>query len=204
MDVVQWWNDYLGWRVAAMRERYFQDFVYIHINKTGGTSVENLLGVRLEHKTALEKLRELGENRWRSKFTFTVIRNPWDKVVSHYHYRVMTNRTGLGDRPIEFGEWVRRSYRDRDPEYHDEPRFFMPQIDWITDEDGRILIDFIARFETLAEDLEVVRQRLDLSRQLPHEKRSRRGDYRDYYDDETRAIVGDAFATDIERFGYEF
>lgn len=204
MGIAQWWNDYVMWRMAAVQERYFRDFVYIHINKTGGTSVESLLRVPLEHKTALEKIQELGEARWRSKFTFTVIRNPWDKVVSHYHYRVMTNRTGLGERPIDFSEWVRRAYRDRESEYLDDPRFFMPQLDWITDGEGRILIDFIVRFENLQEDFEVVRQRLKLNQSLPHKKQSRRGDYRDYYDDESKAIVRDCFSPDIERFGYEF
>src|SRR5438477_13059262 len=100
---------------AAFKERYFQDFVFIHINKTDGSSIEKALGVRHEHRTALEKRAQLGEKFWVKKFKFAVVRNPWDKVVSHYHYRVQTNQTVLGANPMGFPEWVRRAYGNQDP-----------------------------------------------------------------------------------------
>src|SRR5262245_17967825 len=133
-------------RTRLIHERYFRSFVFIHINRTGGSSIEKALGVHLQHRTAREKREELGENFWRKKFSFTVVRNPWDKVVSHYHYRVMTNQTNLGVRSIGFNEWVKRAYGSNDPEYYNNPKMFMPQLDWIVDLDGKILVDFIARF----------------------------------------------------------
>ena len=81
---------------------------------------------------------------------------------------------------------------------------FMPQLDWITDEAGKVLVDFVGRFENLAEDFAQVCERLDRDAELPHLKKSQRTSYRDYYDEKTKAIVQDWFARDIEHFAYRF
>lgn len=188
-----------------LRHRHFDDFVFIHINKTGGSSVETALRLSLEHKTAREKIAELGRREWERRFTFTIVRNPWDKVVSHYHYRVQTNQTALGTDPIPFDEWVLRAYGERDPRYHDQPRMFMPQLDWIADEDGVVLVDHICRFESLADDVAEATAQFRQPVVLPHVKRSPgRGHYHDHYTDAARAVVAERFAADIERFGYTF
>jgi len=70
--------------IQSIKYRHFDRFVFIHINKTGGSSIEKALNIPLEHKTALEKISEIGHINWTMKHSFTVIRNPWDKVVSHY------------------------------------------------------------------------------------------------------------------------
>jgi hypothetical protein len=191
-------------RYARWRSDRFDDFVFIHINKTGGSSIEKVLSLPFEHKTALEKIAEMGRNRWDRRFSFAVVRNPWDKVVSHYAYRVQTNQTGLKDRPLEFGEWVRRAYGDRDPAYYDNARMFMPQTDWITDTQGTLLVNTVCRFETLSTDFGEVCARIGRRVVLLHEKASRHGHYRQYYDEQTRALIGDRFRSDLDNFGYEF
>ena len=81
---------------------------------------------------------------------------------------------------------------------------FMPELDWITDHSGTMLVDFVARFENLQRDMEVVRRKTAKSFTLQHLNKSERGPYRDYYDDVTRAIVDHWFARDIEAFQYRF
>ena len=182
------------------------EFVFVHINKNGGSSIERALGLRIEHKTALEKIGEIGREAWDARFTFAFVRNPWDRVVSHYRYRVKTNQTGLGEGGVGFAEWVALAYGARDPRYCDHPKMFMPQSDWITDASGNVLVQFVGRFESLPADFEHVKQRLGIAAELPHVKASTRGPYRDYYEDqpEARRIVAQAFAADIQRFEYSF
>lgn len=191
-------------RAVSLRQRYFDDFVFIHINKTGGSSVEKALKLNFEHKTALEKIAELGRARWDKRFSFTFVRNPWEKVVSHYHYRVKTDQTNLASGRIGFGEWVKLTYGGRHPSYYDHPKMFMPQLDWISDADGRILVDFVGRFERLEEDFKEICQRLGARAELPHLKSSGHGGYRQYYDEDTARIVAEWFRRDVDRFGYEF
>lgn len=190
--------------VWRWKHNQFDSIVFIHINKTGGSSVASSLSLPHEHKTALEKIAELGESRWNSKYTFTIVRNPWDKVVSHYHYRVKTNKTGLNDKPIGFRQWVELSYRNKDPAYYDNPKMFMPQIDWISDAEGQILVDKVCFFETLEKDFNNLCYQLGVTAPLPHLKASNRSHYRDYYDKRTAKIVAQWFAADLEIFGYTF
>jgi len=180
------------------------EFIFIHINKTGGSSVEKALGCRAEHKTALEKRTELGKEAWRKLFSFAFVRNPWDRVASHYYYRVMTNQTELGKNTITFNEWVKLAYGENAPQYYDKPKMFMPQWNWLINKKGKILVDFIGRFENLEADFAQVCSRLNRQADLPHLKKSERGDYRQYYNEASIEIVGKWFKTDIENLGYKF
>lgn len=191
-------------KARRFKNRHWPRYVFIHINKTGGSSIEHALSLCFEHKTARQKRAELGERRWREAFKFSFVRNPWDKVASHYFYRVKTNQTGLGDNPIPFNEWVELAYGRRDPRYHDKPRMFMPQSEWLCDEEGRLMVDFVGHFENLESDFAVVCDRIGVNASLPHLKRSGNHDYRRLYDDHTRDIVARVFASDLERFGYSF
>jgi chondroitin 4-sulfotransferase 11 len=189
---------------ARLYTKYVSDVLFVHINKTGGTSIERALGLPFQHRTALE-LRELvGPARWAERFSFAFVRNPWDKVASHYHFRVQTNQTGLRAIPIQFNEWVRLTYGTQCVPYYDQPKMFMPQTDWISDDSGEIIVDFVGRFERLEEDFDAVCQRIGRWAPLPHLKRSSRGDYRSLYDDESVEIVARWFTKDIQNFGYEF
>jgi hypothetical protein len=197
-------ND-LRYYTEEFRTRYLLNFVFIHINKTGGSSVERALGLPFRHDTALEIRERIGERRWAKRFSFTIVRNPWDKVASHYHYRVQTDQTGLKGDPIGFNEWVELAYGERDPRYHDKPKMFLPQSDWVCDEQGRIIVDFIGRFESLPADFGTICERIGRRAELPHLKKSRQGsDYRKAYSDESAEIVARYFARDLENFGYTF
>ncbi len=188
----------------TLRERHLRSYVFIHINKTGGSSIEKALGIGLDHSTALEKYQQLGAKAWNGKFTFTMVRNPWDKVVSHYHYRVRTNQTGLAEHTLPFSEWLQRCYVDRDPRYYDQPRMFMPQRQWLVNENDELMVEFIGRFENLEQDFATICQRLGVNATLGHAKPSSRGSYRQYYDADSEALIREHFAEDLQLFGYEF
>ena len=82
-------------KTVVLRYRYLDPFVFIHINKTGGTSVSKALNIPLEHKTAIQFIDEMGQAAWDRKLSFVTVRNPWDKVVSHYHHRLQSDHTDL-------------------------------------------------------------------------------------------------------------
>ena len=190
---------------ARFWSRYLTNALFVHINKTAGSSIERALGMPFQHRTALEFIDLVGPERWDRCFTFAFVRNPWERVLSHYRYRVKTNQTGLGTVQISFGEWVRRTYGDQDPRYWDQPRMFMAQSNWLCDATGDVLVDFVGRFERLERDFAEVCRRLGRKTELPHLKPSGpRNHYAAHYDAESRAIVADRFAKDIERFGYCF
>ena len=75
--------------------------------------------------------------------------------------------------------------------------------------DGRVAVDRVLRYESLASELEAVWSELGLpgSPDLPHAKagsRPRGPSYRSYYDDTSRDRVADLFAAPIAELGYQF
>ncbi len=78
------------------------------------------------------------------------------------------------------------------------------QTSCLVDENGKLLVDFVGKFENLDEDFRSICQKVGISARLPHINKSKRTDYRDYYDSETRDLTAQLYAEDIERFGYTF
>ncbi|MEM8610310.1 MAG: sulfotransferase family 2 domain-containing protein, partial [Myxococcota bacterium] len=113
-------------------------------------------------------------------------------------------QTGLADTEMGFQTWLRQTLQDQDQAFYDKPRMFMPQRDWIADNDGQLLVDYTMRFENLHQSFEEVARRLGKDVQLPHLKKSKRRDYRTYYDTATIELIADFYAVDLDAFGYAF
>jgi len=181
-------------------------FVFIHINKTGGTSVAKAIGLpRKRHLHVKEVISIIGEKEFNKAFVFCVVRNPWDKVVSHYNYRVKTNQTNMADNHISFKEWVKQTYGDnKNPFYYDNPKMFATQSNWLKDSNGIIRVNNILKFESLNNDFQNIAKSLGIQNKLPHLNATKKEHYTKYYDKETVEIVRNWFNEDIERFNYDF
>ena len=187
--------------------------IFIHIQKTGGTSVERVLlradnsavtGMRegRRHLWARDVREMVGEDAWRTHYKFAFVRNPWDRLVSWYQMCI--------DAPTnDFMRYV----HTHAPTFHDfltktttgvAERTTWNQVDYVSDEQGRLIVDFVGRFETLERDYAAVAARLGVQPDLPHANRSVHEDYRTYYTPETAELVRQRFSRDIEMFGYEF
>jgi hypothetical protein len=173
----------------------------VHPYKTGGTSIRWALGITGPvHETAPEIVARVGAPAWDEAFTFTVVRNPFDRMVSWYEYSRRKKRYGA--QGLTFAEYVRAALRERrDGVYNG--RFFMPQREWVMDGDAPI-VQYVGRFENLPESFAAICRAVGVSAALPHANRTRHGHYRDYYDAQTRRIVEDYYFWDLESFGYGF
>ena len=203
-----WVADMTPSKVLEGYTRRKGDFLFVWINKTAGVSVALALGINKDlynHYTAMELREIVGATAFGNMFKFCFVRNPWDKVFSEFRFRIWTNQNELTS-DASFAQWVRSTYVEQDPRYHDWPKMFLPQLEWITDEEGHIAVDFVGRFENLQHDFNRICNSIGMERiALPHENKSRETNrYRKFYDDETRSIVEKVFKADIEYFGYEF
>jgi len=132
---------------------------------------------------------------------FTFCRNPFDRMVSNYS---MFTKTDFRIKQIQqfhsnpgklsFPEFVKLTCQYTN--HH-----WLPQYDFIHGYE----IDYIGRFENLQEDFKIMCDKAGIPREkLPHHNKSKHKHYTEYYDDETRAIVAEKYAKDIEYFGYKF
>jgi hypothetical protein len=144
------------------------------------------------HMKAAEARALVDDKVWRSYFKFAFDRNPWDRQVSFYHHRYRNEKA-----PPSFACFM-----------HDDARARIDNYD-IYSIDGGVAVDFVGRYESLEEDLKTVLDRvgLCLKTELPRAKATFRRTnlpYRNYYDDDTRAIVARWYAREIALLDYEF
>lgn len=153
------------------------------------------------HASALEVRSSIGPARWEEYFTFGFVRNPWDRLVSRYHHlstRPDARRHEEVVRLGSFANFVRWEIGLARPRMH--------QCSDLCDRDGKVLVKFVGRFERLDEDFAEVTRRLGIPVTLPHRNSAiqPKADYRSYYDDELRDLVGRFCAQDCATFGYDF
>lgn len=210
---------------------------FVHVPKNGGTSINRAfreVNVDREHKWHTPRTAHgyepaswyrntLGKPKWDGMWSFAIVRNPWDRIVSQYRFSVFKapwklNRVWpvmseaehseeLYKCRMDFKYWLtdfceNRHYWPSGLTWQDTPFTRMPQTYWLYGGDKR-LVKKVYRFEEMDEMWADLGERFGVVRR--HEKASRADtDYRDHYDDETRAFVEKAFADDIERFAYSF
>lgn len=190
---------------------YQNKFIFIKINKTAGTSIQSCL------KESVNDLQQTGHRTlkdyhvdYRDFFKFTFVRNPWDKMVSFYHYHFDRKFDLLpGSKPPSFAEFVTTdmyNMKFAKPKGKSSRNFRMSnQLDWITDDNDKVTMDFIGRFETLQSDFDFICDSLQIPRKkLPHKVKSEHKHYTKYYDVQTKEIIQNRFQKDIDYFNYTF
>ena len=178
-------------------------FAFVHINKCGGSSVEIALGFPKRHSSAAVMRDEMGAEEWARRFTFSIVRNPFDRIVSIYYYRVRTNVGGLGDRHINLNDWIEAVWDARDPRYWEDTVLLAPSWAWLCD-DGGLIVDHVARLESIDSDWPGIALRLGVDVGLKQWNSNHHPHYRQLLTDRARAVIETAFAEDLRQFGYEY
>lgn len=207
-------------------------FIFVHIPKTGGTALALALEARAlkndiligdtpkararrarlhgiqtrgrlwKHATLADIAGLASDEEIASFFTFTLVRNPWDRAVSYYHWLQAQHfahpAVGLA-RTLAFDGFlahplVRTGHRA------------WPARAYMTDRHGVERASAFLRLCHLAEDLAPVEAHLRLRLgTLPRANTSARdADWRRYYTPDTAALIAQDCAEDIARFGFRF
>lgn len=209
-------------------------FLFVHIAKTGGTSIRDSLwrykwtdpyripqflcsrisgltghqiGAKFPRHAKLIAAKEmLPRELFESLFKFAFVRNPWDLQVSSYHH-IRRERPNVITHIDGFEAFLRWKLDPaRPPQYHADMSVEL-QSDYLIDLHGNSLIDFVGRYEFLADDFGEACRRIGINRpDLPHARKAtdRQRDYRSYYTDTTAELVAAHYQPDIQRFGYRY
>lgn len=207
-------------------------YIFAHAPKTGGTSLALALEDRaakddiligdtpkaLRRRGRVKKLQGSGrlwkhsrladihgivsETQMQDYFVVTLIRNPWDRMVSYYHWlqqQEFDHAAVVAAKTLGFSQFLRdgsvqASFRAA------------PYASYVMDQNGVERCDQFVRLEHLSEDLSRFEAHLGFN-VMPLERTNtsrRQADYRGYYSSEDTEIVAEFCAADIERFGYVF
>ena len=217
--------------LMLLSNRY--QFLFVHIAKTGGTSIRQALqryrwrdpyylpqwvaskmsgltghraAIKLpRHCKAITAQEMLPRETYDGLFKFAFVRNPWDLQVSSYHH-IKRERPNLIHKGESFSDFLRRKLDATRPWQYHLDTSVTPQSDYLVDLRGRQIVDFVGRYESLQPDFDICCQRIGIPTiALPHRRQAEdRTQYRQYYDQETQSLVAEHFAADIEAFGYTF
>ncbi len=151
-----------------------------------------------KHAKAFEIREKMGDELFDSYVKIAFVRNPFDFLVSLYHYNLQAGV--LSTKGIDFNEFVKKSTK------YSTHR----QIDFIQHPVSKsYLVDYVGRFETLEKDLMKISNILNIKfkRKLLHENPTRtreKQDYREYFNEENRKLVSDSYKNELELYGYNF
>lgn len=180
-------------------------FVFIHVPKTAGVSIstwlqrkckakyykKNIHGAKHLDQKRIQKLLLSDEHDPNDYTYFTIVRNPYDRLVSAYHYYY-----GKGRMPHTFEEYIKGDWvHDWGCAKKQMHQYFDYEADNVK----------ILRFENLQEDFKQIQNHLEKTGQLPKiRNKSKHEDYQTYYTDELREIVEERCAKDLKIFEYSY
>ncbi len=203
-------------------------FIFIHIPKTAGTSIEKALlpsstgyadfkyvpvdqrrqhhlpcpGISMQHQK-LRRYQHVLEKK--PYFVFSVVRNPFSRVISQISYLEAITSEG---RNLFAGDWKTKlmvmAQAQKWIAGHD---LGANQVDYLEPPPGLSPSVFTARFESLGQVWPEICQRLGLITQvtLPHIFiRRNQEPYQSYYDGESREAIGHKYERDLTAFSYGF
>lgn len=209
------------WRMTILARRRIPIFKsqgvgFIHVAKAAGSSIcDSLYGGFMGHFSA----RELNHASWPGGLNvpmFSVVRNPWDRLLSAYSYTVQGGGSGGNITANVF-----RPERYAIPEFENFERFvnewlpnqsldqldpvFKTQSHFLCDSTGEIMPDFVGKLENLHETTEWLTSQLDRDITISKGNESKRsGHYRDHYNQKMADIVAEKYGDDIAKFDYQF
>jgi hypothetical protein len=189
------------------------DLIYLRMPRTGSTSfscLENIHsfgGKQLGYwgntnistrcsfdKKAINQIKNvIDAKRYKNPIVFSTVRNPFERMVSMWKHKSFRNIK-------TFSEFCKldQSSMGRMQRWHSQPIHFH-----LYDTDDSV--NYVLRLETLQEDFDMMNNKLKLPcKKLPHKNKSKHKHYTEYYDEETKKIVAEKYAKDIEYFNYKF
>lgn len=151
-----------------------------------------------DHFRVWQLVEQMGIEAFQEYYSFTFVRNPWDRLLSTYTYTLSNKRHGrhkMLQRFSDFNDYV---------SWHCTEDTYGFQRDYVYAKDGTRLTSFVGKFENLNADFETVCQSVGIDATLPKFNVSNMLNYREVYTPKSKDLVYGIYRADIDTFGYTF
>lgn len=205
--------------------RFGLKFIFVHIPKCGGTSIEENIGFNFEKNIGFDFEKQNNIKGKHTKyfrlsdyehllgdsisefFTFSLIRNPWERMVSNYNSDIISSNVTIDGKntieekkDISFEEYLNLVLNKKIDNY------VVNYKSWYNG--NKYKSDYICKLENIQSDFSYVCGRLGIdNRQLEHVNKTDytyNKDYRSYYNNETKDLIYKSFKYEIMKFKYDF
>jgi len=163
-----------------------------------------------KHLSALQLKYILGAEEFARCTKFSVVRNPWARMVSRYFFTHIESEPGVFEK-LRRGTTRRFHQREFEPwienilARHNSGQRKNSQLAKLVDLDGQLLVDYVGRLEDVQTTLDWVSQKVGVGPMtMPHINGTHKGHYSQYYNQATKEMVAEICRQDIHYFGYQF
>lgn len=183
--------------------------ILIHIPKTGGVSIQEYamnykINIKIigKHEPAKKLIPEI-----KDYFSFAFVRNPYDRFMSSYYfYRdapiLKPNFLKINEEIQQYKTFEDFCLNFESFKYKNDIQF-ANQIYFILDENNKLLVDYVGKFENLASDWKEICNIAGWEHnELPHLNKTNHLFWEDEYNDNMKQIVFKQFANDFKYLQY--
>lgn len=153
-------------------------------------------------------LNNIDSEIWKNNVRFTIVRNPYDRIVSSYLEICSFYRDDFNENALKsfksFLYFLKDNYNNIKPT---KGKWHITQQLKNLKNDKTLLVNYIIKFENLQSDYDTLRKMVNLSpKKLPHYNKRQTKHYREYYNNDEKLIkiVTDLYDDDIKYFNYYF
>ena len=185
--------------------------IFIHIPKTAGISVVKAFfsDVTLEGHRSVWFYKQVFGKDLSEFFIFTFVRNPWDRLYSAYKF-LQKGGINIHDKNAfdmylsEYNDFEDFVLNGLNEEILFEITHFIPQHEFVCDKNGKILVDYIARFEDIENGISELNSLLKTKVKLDFHNVNVKKSYTEIYTPQMIEIVKRFYKKDIDIFEYCF
>tara|TARA_B100000900_G_scaffold378936_1_gene363459 strand:- start:12285 stop:12950 length:666 start_codon:yes stop_codon:yes gene_type:complete len=184
--------------------------IFIHIPKTAGISLVNAVygDVSNEGHRKVDFYKKIFKKNFNNFFLFSFVRNPYERLYSAYKF-LQSGGMNIHDQNafkkylISYNNFEDFIYNGLTKQIVNEIIHFRLQSEFICNDYGEIIVDFVGKYETIEKDISQLSNLINKDISLPYLNRGKeKKSYDKIYTDEMKEIVYRIYRKDFEIFNY--
>ena len=196
--------------------------IFVHVPKTGGTSIHKFLKIPKQasalwgnereirilfnnrkfvlHHAPIGYIKHMYPEIFDDYFKFGFVRNPYDRVISEYrwHHRKEENRPEEVNDVVYFSKWIREFYEKDNIDHKCTQKCILYYNDVL-------LMDKVYKYEDFQESIEEIKLMLGAPELIMehHNKSERQVDKEKLLNEENKEFIYNKFKEDFDTFEYD-